>query len=446
VHTYSAAVLDTLGRREQARDSLRLARSLLAETLRAHPEDVEVRFELASLLHNTGIFDTTTAPFEETRALFDEARVLIEQLLRSHSNNPSVLELRANIYNHTGGLLARHGKTAEALKQFQEAVLLRERLLERSPNKPRLSWGLGEALCNAGAALFEMDRLSESMKMYVRATPLLEALNRTSSQVLPYRVQLGLCYIGTGQVQHKQGDFRGALKSFERARDVLQQIVRERPTVLDFQYRLERALLGVGDAYSHLGDPKKTQHAYEKARDIQAVLAKKHSSDPDRASRLAVTQHNVGVMLVLQGRLEDARAALLAAARQQRRALSLSPGTQGYRRLLSATFGLLAQIERGLYRPDRARDVCRERLALWEGNGGELYSVAREFAITATVARELKLREQCVELALDALRRAVQAGFRDARRARTDPALRMLRDRDEFRQLWTDRTRDSLSR
>src|SRR5262249_14318064 len=80
---------------------------------------------------------------------------------------------------------------------------------------------------------------------------------------------------------------------------------------------------------------------------------------------------------------------------------------------------------------EQTLESMKKRLELWPGDAGELYGAARDLALAAAGAKGRPASRRCADLALEALRQAAKAGFRDAERARTDPALEPLRAREE---------------
>src|SRR5262249_21949188 len=113
-----------------------------------------------------------------------------------------------------------------------------------------------------------------------------------------------------------------------------------------------------------------------------------------------------------------------------------------YRTRLSTHYAALAEVERQRGRLDEAAAAARKRLDLWPGHADELYLVACDLALTAA-AGEQGRRDRHSALALAVLRQAIAAGFRDAKKARTDPALKALRSRPDFPALLADLERRS---
>jgi hypothetical protein len=131
---------------------------------------------------------------------------------------------------------------------------------------------------------------------------------------------------------------------------------------------------------------------------------------------------------------------VVQAVAKQQLALKQAPKNEHFRSLLSNHFAFLTHLERNLGRLDAAADWTRQRLALRRADAAELYAIARDFALTAAAAKTAgqdDTQARCADLALDALGRALKAGYRDRERLRTDSALDILRPRDDFQKLLT---------
>jgi tetratricopeptide (TPR) repeat protein len=435
MHNHIGAVLDSLGRKDESVGEVRRARAILEETRRSHPDHFGVRYELAATLNNLGMTDTAAGRVGDALARFAETRAAYEELLREQPDNPDLQARLANTVNSVGIVLGRNNRGGEALVAFREAAGTRERLARRFPDDLTRQRELGESLCNVGDCLRENGQVKDGLDYLRRAEGVLDDLTRVSPHVNAYRYQLGLCRSSMGKAYLALNDPRRALDCSEAARQAFDRLVREAGQVPDYQGKLERVLLDLAEAHNRLDNREAARQALEQARDIEKRLADAFPDQPELSSRLGVTTHNLALNLAVQGRLADARTTLLSAVERQQRALAQAPANVEYRRRLATHYALLAQLQRDLSDPDAAAETGRRRLALWTDDGKELYLAARDLALTAGVRRDPEARRRDADLALDALGRAVRAGFRDAELLRRDAAWQALRDRDEWRRL-----------
>jgi serine/threonine-protein kinase len=439
VHNHTAVVLAGVGRHGAAIDSLGQARGLLEEAIRITPDDNRLVAELASVLHNRAMMVAATRPAAEALAAFAEVRAIQDKLLVAVPDSAQVLGQVATTRNSMGVLLENSEPGgAEALAHYKEAVAVRERLARRFPGNSGLQNELAESLCNLSSCLRLRGQLKEALDSAVKALPTLVTLVQANPHAARYRLQLALCYANIGSTGVAGGDAPRGLAALEEGRKLLQKLADEFPTVPDYQRRLGDLLGRVADGHTRLKQHEQALTAYLRERDIEQRLAEANPADPATTSQFALTLHNCGVPLEALGRYAEARPFVVQAVEQQQRAIKKAPKNERYRFLLSNHFAFLTHLERHLGHLDAAADWTQQRLALRRADPAELYAIARDFAKTAAAAQDAKQEKtvaRCADLALDALRLAVKAGYRDLERLRTDAALEILRPRDDFQKL-----------
>lgn len=113
---------------------------------------------------------------------------------------------------------------------------------------------------------------------------------------------------------------------------------------------------------------------------------------------------------------------------------------------MTESLGHFSEAHLALHRPVEAAAAARETLTLRPREAGELYGVVRTFASCASLARRdtppVRLpdagRRAYLDAAMNVLRQAVAAGFRDVRRLTEDAALDPLRPRADFQAIVMD--------
>jgi serine/threonine protein kinase/tetratricopeptide (TPR) repeat protein len=437
LYNHATGVLDALGRLDESRDSIEHARELLEEARRRWPADAGLEHELACTIHNLGMVHQSGKRLDPALACFTEARALHEKLLRAHPDHQDYQDKLANTLNNLGLLLRRKGRPAEGLEALRESAAMRDRLAQRFPNNLVLQAALAQSLCNVGECLRESGRPAEAIESLRRAHAILVDLTRASPHVTGYRLQLGVCHAAWGLARVANDDPQQALEAFAEAGKIFEQLAREYPRVPEYQRRLAQVWLEMAGIYFNRNEDEAAVQAYEQARDIAARLAETYPDELDHVSRLGRALNDLALPLRRLGRLEDARSALLRAVEQHRRALDRVPREPVYRRLLSGSYTFLTQVECERGQAGEALAVMQKRLELWPDDAGELYAAARDSAGAVPGIKSQPASRRCADLALEALRQAVQVGFRNAEQARTDPALEPLRSRPEFQELLT---------
>ena len=119
--------------------------------------------------------------------------------------------------------------------------------------------------------------------------------------------------------------------------------------------------------------------------------------------------------------------------------LEESPLAASYvRQVYNLTQQDLALALRKAGRIEESADVVLDRMSRCGEDPGELYNAACELALCVPLASGPDDARRYADQAMAALRRAVQAGFRNAPHAREDPDLEALRPRPDFQMLLMD--------
>jgi tetratricopeptide (TPR) repeat protein len=185
------------------------------------------------------------------------------------------------------------------------------------------------------------------------------------------------------------------------------------------------------------------------ARARFAALVQDNPDDIESRFLLGGTWNNSGNALVQLKRHEEAVASYREAVLQHRAAFEKSPSVLASREQLGNALGNLSEALLTLRRPAEAAALARELRALCPQDSDRLYAAARLLASCATLAATDRAagprpgpgqagRLDDLDEAMDVLRQAVAAGFRDARRLSEDDALAPLRPRADFRALAVD--------
>ena len=95
----------------------------------------------------------------------------------------------------------------------------------------------------------------------------------------------------------------------------------------------------------------------------------------------------------------------------------------------------LADSLRMLGRPIEAAEATRECRKLWPDDANELYKRATEFSLCAAIAKDDAQKTSFALEAVDTLKKAIDAGWKDAKHLREDAELKSIRDRDDFKKL-----------
>ena len=193
------------------------------------------------------------------------------------------------------------------------------------------------------------------------------------------------------------------------------------------------------------GKPADALGPLAKARKVREELYNRQPDNPNFASGLGRILNDYGMALAAMGRHQDAVELFRTAVGHQLKALKSAPRSPQFQQYLSNHYWNLSQSLRALARPAEAAAAARDALAIRSGDPGFTYDMACELAhCVKLVGRDDSdarvERDRYARWAIDALRRAVTAGFRDFAHMKVDADLDPLRRRDDFQLLMMDLT------
>src|SRR5262249_49163940 len=144
---------------------------------------------------------------------------------------------------------------------------------------------------------------------------------------------------------------------------------------------------------------------------------------------------------------DEAIAAYRRAEQHHRLAFAPAPASFEVRSSLSAYLMNLADTRRGVGQPAEAAAAAVGRPAPWANKPPQPFAASSELALciplvakgrTDLTEAERAERRHYADLAMETLRQAVRAGYKDASRLRSMPDLFFLRRRDDFQALLRD--------
>ncbi len=436
--TKAAILYNETGRKDEALAAFREALELREQSARARPNDAAALADLAGAYNNMACQHGEAGRRDEALEHFRKSHELREKAA-ADPKDPSLQDAVALSYFNLGVHYGQHGPQRLAVESFQKAVALRERVVRDNPVEPQYRAGLAAALRAYGEHLASP---AEALRQLDRGLALAEELARENPGVIQYQGELAAVWVVTGIKRRANNQPEEALAAFDKAIGILEKLAQREPRILSFSTQLAATLSRAGSVHQSLKDNDAAVRAFEKARDVQTKIVQAAPDAVEARSDLAGTLQDLGVVLGRLGRFDEAVAALREAVRHQGRAVERAPA---FRRKLGGHLGWLGHLLRSAGKPAEAAEAVRQRQKNGADDAAELYAVARDFSLTASAvgggkpgltAEQQKERDGYLGEALGALRQAVAAGFKDADRARQDPALAPLGDRPDFEQLF----------
>jgi serine/threonine protein kinase len=366
---------------------------------------------------------------------------------------------------------------------LQSALRFYQDFLSKRGNDPAIRGELAAAFLRVAKIHKELDKARDSHQFYEQACRLYEALTKEAPESAEYRNGLAECYYWLGRN--------------DEAIALWQKLIQ--PGQPRYQKDLAEAFNTRAVAHDEAGMLAEALQAYEQSLAIRAMLVRIKPDDPDAQRDLSATLNNIGVLLGKSGRQEEALLMYRRATEHKETAFAQAPQVILNGQYLATGQENIAHTEHRLGHRNEALVAYRRAVEVWRQLARDNPAVPslhsaffracqnlalyqRELRQTAEAERTMRLardaidrlpsdgpealfnlacvRAECstllgqgkdkptdeeraeqkheADLAIEALRKAIAAGFRDAARLHRATAMNALRDREEFKALEAD--------
>jgi serine/threonine protein kinase len=392
-----AACQTRLGRNDESLKTFLKAVDLSKALAHDNPTNTEFQKELSSTYNNMALPLFALGRMPDALKSIESAADALEEVARTDPKDVDVLRSIAGARYNCGYLNYELGRVQAALASYNQSLLLRERLAREHPDNPRFAFEAASTRGNLGSIQFDLRQLPDSRASFQRQGEILEKLVAVHPESAEYRSYLARQRQSLGSVILEQGDMKETRRLLRASLELCEPLAREHPEVVQYQTDVARSLGTLGDALRKDGKTDEAAAAYQKAISIREEVFHDSPDDPENRYELAELHLLSGIAEQDRGRASDAVRDYRLAAELCDRDAAPTPNLYYQQARVHARLGAIA-----------------------DKNGSGL-----------TVA------EGRAEIgnAVEALRRAVKAGYHSADRMRENEDLAPLRGRDDFREL-----------
>jgi tetratricopeptide (TPR) repeat protein len=300
----------------------------------------------------------------------------------------------------------------------------------------------------------------------------LTILNKLTAQfpdVPDFQQTLVRTHVNLAALEHALGKPDVARLDLEQARDIQKKLAAQFPLVPDYQYHLAAAHNNLGGVLQTLGKWDEARSEFEQALDIRQKLVTQFPDVPAYQAELGGTYCNLGLLFLDRGQPADsvpwfdkAIATLTALHEKEPRDVTakqylrnsywdrakaldrLDRHTDSVKDWQKATDLGPKPAEPG-FRTSRATSLVRagrvaeavadiaELTKAGEWNSDQWYGFACVYAVASDKATDKK--QEYADRAMELLRKAVQAGWKNGAHMARDSDLDPLREREDFKKL-----------
>ena len=379
-------LLNAPGMQPLRRELLQSAQAFYEDFLRRRGDDPSIHAELADTSLRLGrLYEELGKPQEQKAALL-RARQHYETQLKTDPENAELLFGLANCYFY-------------GHRERLTGVALLESLLLKHPDRDDFKYRLAET-CNVLAlSTLTKDNLSEQLRLHQRALALKEDIVRRNPDSLAYRTSLGVTLHNLG-VSISTTNAEESLRLFQRALDEFELVYARNPHLFYNSTWMVHSYHSLGVELKAQGKIEETETAYRRALDIQRKLATENPALPGVAARAALFASILSQLQRDRGKAEEARTTALI-----------------WRELMD--------------RLPKDGSLNQYNMACFHA----VYSAALVEGRQTPTDEELWESKHQADLAIQALRVALERGLDDFQTISTDKDLASLRGREDFQAI-----------
>ncbi len=284
------------------------------------------------------------------------------------------------------------------------------------------------------------------VRWHINAHNALENMAKTGPGLEAMRAEIAASHRRVGHAYRSAKSYSDALNRYREGEKVAAAWVQTDGESVEARNELARCHYDQAVIHDSLRESEEALRQMETARDLRLPLVEREPQRRDLRHDLGLTLSFLGSVYADVGRHDDARAALRDGAEQYRLALDGAAADAPSRRALAGNLLWQAEQARKTGRLTDADTALTERRRLLREQPQELYATAREYAALALFAtggktrpspEEDAARRRYAALAVESLKQALAAGYKDLPGVRKDAALAPLRRLPEFNALLT---------
>jgi serine/threonine protein kinase/Tfp pilus assembly protein PilF len=427
-HNNLGTLLAGLGKGAETQQQFRKALTIQEKLAADFPTVPDYRHDLASSHHNLGLLLAGLGKRAETEQQYRKALAIQEKLSADFPTVPDYRSKLARSHNSLGILLAGLGKGAEAQQQFRKALAIKEKLATDFPTVPDYRRELASSHNNLGLLLKNLGKRTEAEQQYRKALAIQEKVATDFPAVPDYRRELASSHNNLGNLLASLGKSAEAEQQYRKALDLREKLAANFPTVPGYRVELGGSYCNFGNLLAGGGKPADSLAWYQKAID---TLRPVHEQEPRAVSAKVFLRNSHWGRAQAHHRLGQ----YAEAVKDWDRAIDLSelPRQPGLRAARANSQVRARQVAEAVAEVAALTASRPNKTGLAQWNAGQWYDFACIYSLASGKSADRK--QEYADRAMELLRNAVRAGFKDAGHMKKDTDLDPLRDREDFKKL-----------
>lgn len=245
--------------------------------------------------------------WSEALVSLNEGKAIVERLVEIEPANIRWQEAMAMFWSAIGQVSPQDDKDEAALSALQSALAIRRRLAEAAPSDARARTDFMYSLNNLGSEQLARRRFADAEESYREALAIAEQAGTDTSRQQDDRAMIeenvGVALLAQGQAQ-------AALTFFEKSLLFAERSVTDAPTNSRRVHDLGRSQALVGHAFQHQSNLDQAEKFFRAALASRQRALALQPEDPVWLISVANSLGDLGRLLRLQGRTDEARKCL----------------------------------------------------------------------------------------------------------------------------------------
>jgi len=290
------------------------------------PRRLQVRRRIASTLLDRGrLLEDMQEPAKALEA-YGEARGILSEFVEADPIDRRAQREFLHLRVITGRLLSAVGRSGDAVRELRAANELADRVLEADPGNLQLAISYGAVRGSLGASLFRVGLIKEAEVQIRNSLRLLRGrVPRDGSAGWMAVKRLGDGWLRLGNLCFQTERFAEAIPAFAEATAIYTDVVK-----LTDDDRMRSELANTYDAQGEAeltrAGPVAALAAFELSKSLREEIVARSPSNAVFRRNLSISHFNIGRVLVILGRREDALGPLRASLEIDRDLVAKNPG------------------------------------------------------------------------------------------------------------------------
>jgi tetratricopeptide (TPR) repeat protein len=331
-----AYINQALQRNRQAIEAYRESIALWRAWLKARPDDLASRRELAGIHNNLASLVYYQGDLDAALAEYRESLAMRQKMADARPDVPEHQKDLADTHNNLGVLLGSLGRNDEALKQHRLALKIQTALCEKHRTRGVFWRDLASGYNNLAAALDAVDDKEAAVAAYRKSIDVLVRLLDEYPTAGDFLLVMLRSRGNLALTLSERGQKREAAEEFDRALEVGAKLAREHPDDPEAVFQFSGTLANAAGFLREVGDRAEVLKLYDHARALRKQLVKRFPEVGAYQEALAVAHLDVGEWLGEVGKHDGAMVEFQEAIRILGRRIASRPTADNLSRLARA--------------------------------------------------------------------------------------------------------------